>query len=324
MDRRCSEMPKTRLARLDYYDIRKIFPDESRDFSAWLGENLELLGDALGIDLDLLGREVPIGDFFADLVVQEIGRDRRLVIECQLSSTDHDHLGKALVYAAGLGARGVVWIATRFRDEHRRVFSWLNEQTAEELNFFAVEFALVRIENSSPAPMFRPVVLPDGWSGTARGTSTGERGRAYAQFWEAVLDPLRKAGFTTARKFSNSNWFVLSGGISEGWIELAFTRNGYRIAYELRTDPPEIARRAMGVLREMAGESLSSRDWTVEENRKYPRMAKYYPETVSIVECGDEARRKMIRWTVDTVREIRSLFSPEVVRKALEKARPEP
>ncbi len=317
-------MPTAKLARLDYCDIRKTFPDESRDFSAWLGENLDVLGDALGIDLDLLGREVPIGDFFADLVVREIGRDRRLVIECQLSSTDHDHLGKALVYAAGLGARGVVWIATRFRDEHRRVFSWLNEQTAEELNFFAVEFSLVRIEDSPPAPMFRPVVLPDGWSGAARGTGTGERGRAYAQFWEAVLEPLRKGGFTTARKFSNSNWFVLSGGISEGWIELAFTKNGYRVAYELRTDPPEIAWRAMGALREMAGETLSNGNWNLAENRKYPRVARYYPEPVSIVERSEETRRKLICCTVDTVREIRALFSPEVVRKALEKARSEP
>ncbi len=316
-------MPRCELSRLEYCDIRDIFESEPQDFSVWLEQHLDLLGDALGIELTVIEREASVGDFFADIVVREVGRDRTLLIECQLTPTDHDHLGKPLVYAAGLGARGVIWVAAGFRDEHRRVFEWLNEQTAEELNFFAVEFSVVRIDNSRPAPMFKPLVVPNEWARAARRSRSSGLGRAYAHFWETMLDPLRRAGLTSARRTSDSNWFTLSAGISEGSIELAFTRNGCRIAYELRTDPPGIAWRAMRILRQTMAEAgdVAEGEWEAEGRRKYPRISRRFPEPVSITECSDEKRHEPIAWTIETVRDFRSRFPPAAVKDALERAR---
>ena len=42
------------LGRLEKVELRKFFKDEARDFTPWLakGENLELLSDTLGIDIE--------------------------------------------------------------------------------------------------------------------------------------------------------------------------------------------------------------------------------------------------------------------------------
>ena len=55
-----------------------------------------------------------MGDFSLDLVGDD-GQGGTLIVENQLEATDHDHLGKVITYAAGTGAKTIVWIATRFR-----------------------------------------------------------------------------------------------------------------------------------------------------------------------------------------------------------------
>ena len=44
-------------------DLRKIWPNEARDFTVWLSqdENLTMLGETVGIDIDLEERESSVG-----------------------------------------------------------------------------------------------------------------------------------------------------------------------------------------------------------------------------------------------------------------------
>ena len=117
------------LGHLERVDPKKIWKEE-RDFTRWLRENIPLLSKTIGLDIDLVESEVSIGAFAADLVGQEPTTKKPVVIENQLSRTDHDHLGKLLTYASGIDAGTLIWLATDFRDEHRQTLEWLNNVSA--------------------------------------------------------------------------------------------------------------------------------------------------------------------------------------------------
>ena len=93
-------------------DLRSIWKNEAHDFTPWLAqeENIKLLSDAIGVDIIVTEVESPVGPFSVDIVGKEIGGDRIVVIENQLESTDHDHLGKAITYAAGKNADIIIYI----------------------------------------------------------------------------------------------------------------------------------------------------------------------------------------------------------------------
>lgn len=67
-----------RIGKLQKVPLRDIWPGEAPDFTTWLAENLDLLGEALGLRLSLLEREGDVGPFAADIVaVDEGGRGER-------------------------------------------------------------------------------------------------------------------------------------------------------------------------------------------------------------------------------------------------------
>lgn len=64
-------------------------------------DNLALLGETLGIDLELEAQEKPVGPFRADILCKDLGTDSWVLVENQLERTDHGHLGQLLTYASG-------------------------------------------------------------------------------------------------------------------------------------------------------------------------------------------------------------------------------
>ncbi len=154
------------LGRLNRVELRDIWSSEATDFTPWLArdENLALLGEALGIDLELEAQEKSVGPFRADLLCKDIGTNAWVLIENQLERTDHGHLGQLLTYASGLEAVTIVWIAARFTEEHRSTLDWLNKITDERFRFFGLEVELWRIGESPAAPKFNVVSKPNDWS----------------------------------------------------------------------------------------------------------------------------------------------------------------
>ena len=89
---------------LEPVDIREVWATEAGEFTPWLAENADVLGEALGMDLLHEQTEAAVGRYSADLVFREESTDRIVVVENLFGPTDHDHLGKLIAYAAGLGA----------------------------------------------------------------------------------------------------------------------------------------------------------------------------------------------------------------------------
>ena len=109
------------LGRLTRVDLRDIWTSEASDFTPWLAreDNLAILGETLGIDLELEAQEKAVGPFRADILCKDIRSGTWVLVENQLERTDHSHLGQLLTYASGLEAVTIVWIAARFTEEHR-------------------------------------------------------------------------------------------------------------------------------------------------------------------------------------------------------------
>jgi len=111
---------------LERIDPRNVWRHEALDFTPWLVEHIDLLGQVLGLELEVVGREHAVGAFSVDIKARDVGRNKIVIIENQLEQTDHTHLGQLITYAAGLEAEVVIWVSRETREEHRRALDWLN------------------------------------------------------------------------------------------------------------------------------------------------------------------------------------------------------
>lgn len=152
---------------------RDIWPDEAADFTPWLADNLRCILEELGLAHDFVATEQPVGRYRADIVFSDEETGHLVLVENQLTRTDHSHLGQILTYAAGLDVMTVIWVAESFTDEHRGALHWLNEHTHDGLSFIGVEVELWRIGDSDPAPRFNVVVKPNEWARSIRKTVQG-------------------------------------------------------------------------------------------------------------------------------------------------------
>lgn len=100
------------IGRLTEVDVRELWLHEQYDFSNWLAKesNLNYLNDILGLTLIDVDKEVYVGSYRCDLVAKDETTNTTVIIENQLENTNHDHLGKIITYASGLGAKVIVWI----------------------------------------------------------------------------------------------------------------------------------------------------------------------------------------------------------------------
>jgi RecB family endonuclease NucS len=74
------------IARLEAVPLRRLWPNEAYDFTTWLAENLDLLGETLDMEFSLLEREASAGTFSADILAKDASGNP-VVIENQLEHT---------------------------------------------------------------------------------------------------------------------------------------------------------------------------------------------------------------------------------------------
>ena len=312
------------LGQLNRIDPRGIWKHEAHDFTPWLAENIETLGGLLGLELEVVEREADVGDFSLDILARDLGRDRAVVIENQLTATDHSHLGQLLTYAAGLDAGVVVWVSPEFRDEHRRAVDWLNRSAGANTEYFAVVVEVLRIDDSRPAVNLRLVASPSEFARSARPVASAEGTsslrEAYRQFFQALIDELReKYKFTNAKAGQPQNWYSFSAGVAGFTFGMSFAATG-ELRGELYIDLKDKDRNKAvfdalwsdRVAIEAAfGESLR---WERLEDRRACRVASYAPGSIDDAADILETHRK---WAVERLLRFEKVFGPRLKHLAL-------
>jgi len=211
------------IGKLERVPLREVWKHEATDFTRWLEENIDVLGEALDLNLSSAVREQTTGSFSVDLVAENQGGDL-VVIECQLEKSDHDHLGKLVTYLSAIGAKTAIWIVADAKPEHALAISWLNGSSAAD--FYLVKVEAVRIEESPPAPLLTKIVGPSEDMRAVEKTKEGLAAREalFLAFWEQLL---RKANARTK----------LHTSVSPGrdyWIGTSAGRSGLGLNYAVR------------------------------------------------------------------------------------------
>ncbi len=211
--------------------VRDYWKNESEDFTPWLAsdENIGLLGDALGLELEVENTEVAVGPYWADILARDVGSGEYIVIENQLTKTDHDHLGKLITYGSVLDAKIVVWLATNFTPEHQKALDWLNDNTSDDLSLYGVVAELWQIDDSRPALRFNVVCQPKEivrQAKTARTSELTDAKKLQLEFWKEFKEKLLATKEVTSTRTPKPRyWFDI--GLGRSGIHLSCTANTF-------------------------------------------------------------------------------------------------
>ena len=224
------------LGKLKKIDLREAWKHEALDFTQWLAkdENLALLSEEIGVDINLIETEANVGSFNVDIPAED-SNGRKIVIENQLESTNHDHLGKIITYASGYNAGIIIWIVKDVRNEHKQAIDWLNEHTDEKINFFAIKLELWQIDGSPYAPKFQIISKPNEWAKIMKApiSSLTERKLKLLDFWTALNEYLNnKNSEINPQKPSSDHWNNISVGTSKAHISLTALAKEKKIGCE--------------------------------------------------------------------------------------------
>lgn len=313
-------MPTKPLGQMAILDPREVWQNEEKDFTPWIAENIEKLADAIGIQFSVEQTEKRVGSYELDIFGRVERSNAPVIIENQLGSTDHRHLGQLLTYAAGLDAALIIWIASNVTDEHRAAIDWLNKSTTDAISFFLVRPEVVQIDDSKPAVKFVLEASPSKFKRLLRGAIDED---------EAPLHQFRRKFWTDLLAFlasKNHAWAHGKSATAESWLSSRIGKAGVGVnvsmAMRLRIRVEiflggDRAKRLFGTLQSHKDEIESlfpeeTVSWEPLEDAIASRVAIYRPYDRESVSDDTQDRRELFDWIDKNLTRFR-----EVARKYL-------
>lgn len=293
-------------------DLRTVWPHEAQDFTPWLAkeENIEILSNAIGIDISINETESSVGDFSLDVFASEVGTDKKIIIENQLEDTNHDHLGKLITYASGKSANIIIWLVKHAREEHKATIEWLNNHTDDEIGFFLCEIKLYRIGNSDPAVKFEVVEKPNDWTKEIKKKNNiNETQQQRYDYWvafqnHAFQDKEFPRNFSR-RSPSFDHWMNYSIGSSKYMISVAqlHSRNEITVEFNINEDK-ELFRSLFANKESIEKECELNFEWKELPEKKASRII-----TKCNVDFKDKAQwNNQFEWTMNAMLKIKKVF----------------
>ena len=234
---------------IEQLDVHTLWRHEALNFTPWLACNLHLLGEELGIELEFVQREKPVGPFYLDILAKETGTDVLVAIENQLEWTDTHHLGQLLTYATGCNAPVAIWVASGFTHEYAKALHRLNEWTGEGIRFYGVKVEVIkRNGDSCSEPRFRKVVYPGCWDKDLTlppDPPMPPHVRKHHDFYQPLIDELIRTGFAdkAVQNFNHTDRFFpsrLNRGVG---YAASLEGNGAWVTLHIRTEDKQLTKR---------------------------------------------------------------------------------
>ena len=308
-----------KLGTIKKMDLRDVWSSEASDFTPWLAkeDNISLLGDAIGLELEVESQEKNVGPFRADILARDLTSNHYVLIENQLEQTNHNHLGQIMTYAAGLDAFSIIWIAKSFTEEHRAALDWLNRITEENINFFGIEIEVIQIGDSLPAPQFKVVAKPNDWSKSVRSSAnTGEvtdTKLKQQQYWTQFKEYVENNGSPfKVQKPAPQHWTIIALGRSNFQLSLTVNSQSHVICVNLEISG-EHAKENFDKLRELYEEDSKEHISTdIEWLRLDDRKSCMVKLSKSFNFIDESSREAQFAWFVEYVKKYINYFRPKV------------
>ena len=296
-------------------DLRSVWKHEANDFTKWLAkeENLNTLGEEIGIDIELLSTEAKTGTFSTDILAVEANTNNKIIIENQLEATNHDHLGKIITYASGHDAKTIIWIVKEAREEHRQAIDWLNEHTDEEINIFLCKIELWKIGDSAIAPKFQIVSSPNNWSKTVKRSLDNEMSATAMlqyDYWTQVKEEIDKNyPIFNSRKPRGQHWYDIAIGSSLANISLHVIARTNEIKVVLWiSDSKELFNYLHNMKDEIETELGYELEWISSDNNKSSNIV-----IVKNADVHNESKwDENIKWHLTKASDFYSAFSDRI------------
>lgn len=268
-------MSDKKIGKLEPVALREIWKHEAYDFTSWLFENCDVLNDQLGLTISPLEKEKSVGPFNVDILAED-SNGRVVIIENQLSRTNHDHLGKLLTYMSNLEAKIAIWVSTDPRPEHVTAINYLNEIVPQDTHFYLLRLQAFRIGDSNPAPHFTLIAGPseERAAGGEVKKEFAERDIFRYRFFEQLLARANQVTniFNSISPVGYQNW-INAGAGKAGimWAFVAMRKNARtefflcHSEYEINKTRFEKLLSQKGDIEQKFGEPLN---WDYSDSRK--------------------------------------------------------
>ena len=219
---------------LEPVNLREAWSHEAHDFTPWLAEHIDRLGDTLNLRLERVHTEVrlPGGAGNVDICARQAETDAIVVIENQLGESDDSHCLRLLGYAANADANILVWVARSFTAYHRSILEWLNQ--ADDINVYAVTVRVYRVGEALAAD-FQTVVEPRELQPAASRPKRKTAATLYAEFYRPLVARLRQRGVQPVGKGGwRGRWRSFQTGYPDAVYATGFGEGKARIFLSLR------------------------------------------------------------------------------------------
>ena len=305
-------------------EVRTRWPNEALDFTPWLANNLGLLGEEIGIKLEIVQQEKAVGPMSLDILARDTDTKELVAIENQLEWADTHHLGQLLTYVTGCDAHVAIWVATGFRHEYAEALHRLNEWTNGRARFYGVKVELIRkADNSQTEPRFHRVVYPGGWdrcNTLPKDPPPSPAAQKHRDFYQPLIKELLQARFAPSaiQYYGHTGRFFRSDFHPDMGYAVSFDYRGSAwVSLHIQTEDHELTDRIFDELHEDRETIECWIDAGDQPDWHWLRHDGYTFSTINVRRDGTiddppERLKKLMSWMSDLLPRFKEVFDPRL------------